>query len=333
MTNNQQILLKQRCDGVPSAADFDIVDAPPPRIRAGAILCETLYLSLDPYLRGRISGRHLSGAIQPGELMTGEAVSRVLESSHPDFVPGDLVAAHTGWQTMSVVDGDAARKLPTDVQPSSLFLGILGMPGLTAYAGLLRLAEPREGDFVVVSAASGAVGSMVGQIAKIRGCTVVGIAGSAEKCAWVTDVAGMDFCVNYKTENLRERLRACCPGGIDIYFDNVGGDMLQAAMEQLATGARVVLCGLMSQYNVDEMPPGPNPAWIIRARATVRGMVVYDHEDLRDAFVRDAAEWFRQGRIRYIEDVTTGLENAPEAFSRLMRGQNHGKAIVRVGEP
>ncbi len=333
MTNNQQILLKQQCEGEPSADAFEIAESPVPEIRDGTLLCETIYLSLDPYLRGRISGRHLSGAIQPGELMAGEAISRVLESSHPDFAPGDLVAAHSGWQAMSIVNGNEARKIPSDVKPASLFLGILGMPGLTAYAGLLRLGEPKEGDVVVVSAASGAVGSMVCQIAKIKGCTVVGIAGSAEKCQWVTDVAGMDHCINYKTEDLRESLKAVCPNGIDIYFDNVGGDMLQAAMEQLAIGARVVLCGLMSQYNVDVMPPGPNPAWIIRARATVRGMVVYDHEDLRKQFIKDAAQWLKDGRLQYIEDVTFGLENAPEAFSRLMRGLNHGKAVVQVGTP
>ena len=333
MNNNQQILLKRRCDGVPSADDFELVEIPTPDLGADMLLCETIYLSLDPYLRGKISGRHLSGAIQPGELMAGEAISRVIESSHSDYAPGDLVAAHSGWQSLSIVAGNDARRIVADVKPASLFLGILGMPGLTAYAGLLRLGEPRSGDVVVVSAASGAVGSMVGQIAKIKGCTVVGIAGSAEKCAWVTDVADMDHCINYKTENVREKLKTYCPNGIDLYFDNVGGDMLQATMEQLAIGARVVLCGLMSQYNTDTMPPGPNPAWIIRARATMRGMVVYDHEDLRDKFVADAAKWLEEGRIRYIEDLTVGLANAPEAFSRLMRGQNHGKAIVQVGTP
>ena len=330
MTNNLQILLRRQCEGEPSVDDFEVVESPLPEMQDDAVRCETLYLSLDPYLRGRISGRHLSGAIQPGELMAGEAISRVLESAHPDFAPGDLVAAHSGWQAMSVLKGDEARKIPTDIKPASLFLGILGMPGLTAYAGLLRLGEPQEGDVVVVSAASGAVGSMVGQIAKIKGCTVVGIAGSAEKCAWVTDVAGMDNCINYKTEDLRASLKAACPTGIDVYFDNVGGDMLQAVMEQLALGARIVLCGLMSQYNVDQMPPGPNPAWIIRARATVRGMVVYDHEDLREQFYKDAAQWLKDGHLHYIEDVTVGLENAPDAFARLMQGKNHGKAIVKA---
>jgi len=333
MTNNQQILLRRKCDGEPTADDFELVEVNAPQSAEGKVLCETIYLSLDPYLRGRISGRHLSGAIQPGELMSGEAVSRVTESRHPDYSPGDLIAAHSGWQSHSVVDGDQARKIDATVDPSSLFLGILGMPGLTAYAGLLRLGQPVAGDVVVVSAASGAVGSMVGQIAKIKGCTVVGVAGSREKCAWVTDVAGMDHCINYKTEDLREGLQRCCPDGIDVYFDNVGGDMLQAVMERLSLGARVVLCGLMSQYNVDEMPPGPNPGWIIKARATVRGMVVYDHEDLREKFVAETAAWLQEGRINYIEDVTVGLKNAPEAFSRLMRGQNHGKAIVQVGTP
>lgn len=333
MTNNQQILLRRQCDGEPSADDFERVEVTLPEPADGEILCETIYLSLDPYLRGKISGRHLSGAVRPGELMAGEAISRVTESRHPDYSPGDLIAAHSGWQTHSVVASDQARKIDASVEPSSLFLGILGMPGLTAYAGLLRLGEPKAGDLVVVSAASGAVGSMVGQIAKIKGCTVVGVAGSAEKCAWVTDVAGMDHCINYKTEDLREGLQRCCPDGVDVYFDNVGGDMLQAVMEQLALGARVVLCGLMAQYNVDGMPPGPNPAWTIRARAIVRGMVVYDHEDLREQFVTEAAAWLKEGRIHYIEDVTDGLENAPDAFSRLMRGQNHGKAIVRIGTP
>ncbi len=330
MTDNTQILLKRQCEGIPSPDDFQCHREPLAEPGPGEMLCETAYLSLDPYLRGKISGRHLSGAILPGQLMAGEAVSRVVSSNDSAFAPGDLIAAHSGWQTHPIVNAADARKLDPSVEPASLYLGILGMPGLTAYAGLLRLGEPGEGDVVVVSAASGAVGSMVGQIAKIKGCTVVGVAGSPDKCAWVTDVAGMDRCINYKTEDLREALKRDCPNGIDVYFDNVGGDMLQAVMEQLAIGARVVLCGLMSQYNTTEMPPGPNPAFIIKARATVRGMVVYDHEDLRGQFVEDASNWLKEGRIRYLEDVTEGIENAPEAFSRLMQGKNHGKAIVKV---
>lgn len=330
MPTNTRVLLRRQCEGLPTPEDFEVTTGDMPVAGDGQLLLETRFLSLDPYLRGKISGRHLSGAIQPGELMAGEAISRVLSSNDPDFAGGDIVAAHTGWQAYSAIDAGDVRRIDPELGPLSTFLGILGMPGLTAYAGLLRLGEPRDGDVVLVSAASGAVGSMVGQIATIKGCRAIGIAGKAEKCAWVKDVAGFENCVSYKTGDLRAGLDAACPDGIDIYFDNVGGDTLQAAMERLRLGARVVLCGLMAQYNTDEMPPGPNPAWVIRARATVRGMVVYDHEDLREQFVSDVSGWLREGRIHYLEDRTDGLENAPAAFSRLMRGDNVGKAIVVV---
>lgn len=331
MPENTRILLKRQSEGVPVADDFETTSAPMPTLDDGELLCETIYLSLDPYLRGKISGRHLSGAIQPGQLMAGEAISRVLESRSPDFAEGDIVAAHTGWQAYSAPTAAEVRRIDPSLGPLSTFLGILGMPGLTAYAGLLRLGKPKADDTVLVSAASGAVGSMVGQIAMIKGCRAIGIAGAPEKCAWVTDIAKFDDCVSYKTGDLREQLDAVSPDGIDLYFDNVGGDTLQAAMERLRLGARVVLCGLMAQYNTTEMPPGPNPAWIIKARATVRGMVVYDHEDLRETFVEDVSGWLADGRIHYLEDRTPGLENAAEAFSSLMRGENVGKAIVEVG--
>lgn len=332
MSSNTRILLRRKCAGIPRADDFEVSAAAVGSPADGEMLCETIYLSLDPYLRGRISGRHLTGAIQSGQLMAGEAISRVVVSHHPDFTKGEYVAAHSGWQSHPVINAADARKIDPVVGPLSTFLGVLGMPGLTAYAGLLRLGEPGQGDTVVVSAASGAVGSMVGQIAKLKGCRAVGIAGAPEKCAWITDVAGFDDAVSYKTGDLREGLDRTCPDGINIYFDNVGGDMLQAAMERLAIGARVVLCGLMAQYNSDDMPPGPNPAFIIRARATVRGMVVYDHEYLREAMVSDVSRWLREGKIHYLEDRTDGLENAGEAFSRLMQGRNVGKAIVVVAE-
>lgn len=332
MTENTQILLKRRCEGVPVAGDFEVTTAETASPADGELLCDTIYLSLDPYLRGRISGRHMSGSVSPGELMPGEAISRVVESRHAEFSSGDIVAAHTGWQAHPVVSAASVRCIDPAVGPLSTFLGILGMPGLTAYAGLLRLGEPKQGDTVLVSAASGAVGSLVGQIAKIKGCRVVGIAGAPEKCSWVTDVAGFDDVVSYKTGDLREGLDRACPDGIDVYFDNVGGDTLQAAMERLSLGARVILCGLMAQYNTDEMPPGPNPAFIIKARATVRGMVVYDHEDLRPEMVEKVSQWLREGKIQYLEDRTTGLANAPEAFSQLMQGNNVGKALVVVGD-
>ena len=330
MTQNTRILLHRQCEGLPRADDFRMDSAPVPEAADGELLCETLFLSLDPYLRGRISGRHPSGAIKPGDLMGGEAISRVLESKCDGFQPGDIIAAHTGWQAYSTVPGEAVRRIDPTIGPLSAFLGILGMPGLTAYAGLLRLGELREGDTVVVSAASGPVGSMVGQIARIKNCRAVGIAGHKHKCAWVTDVAGFDDCVSYRSGDLREGLDRACPEGINLYFDNAGGDTLQAAMERLRIGARVVLCGLMAQYNSDEVPPGPNPGLIIGARATVRGLVVYDHEDLREQMVADVSQWLRDGKVCYLEDRTEGLENAPEAFARLMRGDNAGKAIVVV---
>ena len=309
-----------------------MADMPAEVPAAGELLCETLYLSLDPYLRGRISGRHISGAIHEGELMAGEAISRIIESKSEQFKPGDIIAAHSGWQSRPVISADTARTVNPELGPLSTLLGILGMPGLTAYAGMTRLAGLKEDDTVVVSAASGPVGSMVGQIAGRHGCRVVGIAGSAEKCSWTVDQAGFDHCINYKTEPLRESLRRACPEGIDVYFDNVGGDTLQACMEQLAFGARVILCGLIAQYNTDEMPPGPNPAFIIKARATVRGLVVYDHEDLRPEFEQQVSRWLKQEQLCYREDCVQGLEAAPGLFCRLMRGENFGKAIVKLAE-
>lgn len=332
MTENTTVVLRRRSVGIPGADDFEVRTTPAPVASDGQLLCETIYLSLDPYLRGKISGRHMSGSVEPGEVMAGEAISRVVTSNADGWAAGDIISAHSGWQSHSVVDAGSARRIDPSVGPLSTFLGILGMPGLTAYAGLLRLGEPKQGDTVVVSAASGAVGSLVGQIARLKGCRTVGVAGAPEKCAWVTDAAKFDECISYKTGDLREGLDATCPDGIDVYFDNVGGDMLQAVMERLALGARVILCGLMAQYNSDEMPPGPNPAFTIKARATVRGMVVYDHEDLRAKMVEDVSHWLRDGKIQYLEDRTQGLENAPEAFSRLMHGNNVGKSIVVVNE-
>lgn len=328
--NNTRVLLRRRTGGVPEEQDFELADAAMDSPAAGELLCETLYLSLDPYLRGKISGRHISGAINVGDLMAGEAVSRVVESKSDRFKQGDIVAAHSGWQSRPVVKADAARSLNPELGPLSTLLGILGMPGLTAYAGMTRLAGLKAGDTVVVSAASGPVGSMAGQIARLKGCRVVGIAGSRQKCRWTVDRAGFDDCVNYKAEALRDGLGRACPDGIDVYFDNVGGDTLQACMERLAPGARVILCGLIAQYNTDEMPPGPNPAFTIKARATVRGLVVYDHEDLRPEFEQQVSQWLRQGEISYLEDMVEGLQAAPGLFCRLMRGENFGKAVVKV---
>lgn len=325
----QQIRVRRRPQGLPKADDFMTSVAAVPAPRDGEVLLETLYLSLDPYMRGLLGGRHLT-TIEVGDVMVGEVVARVAESRASDFTPGMLVVAKTGWQTYAVAAGATVRAIPADLDPPSFALGVLGLPGLTAYAGLSRLAELRAGDTVLVSAASGAVGATVVQMAKLKGCRVIGIAGSAEKCAWVREVAGAAGCINYKTEDLRISLRRLCPQGIDVYFDNVGGVVLQAALEQLAVGARVVLCGLIDQYNSAVPPPGPNPGLIIKARATVRGLVVYDHLDLFPAFEEEVGGWLRSGRMTAKEDVTEGFIRTPETFARLMAGGNFGKTLIRV---
>lgn len=327
---NLQIRLKNRPDNLPSVDDFEVFKAEIPVAGEGEVLCRNLFLSLDPYMRGQINGRHISGAILPGSMMRGETVSEVMTSHHPDYKAGDLVAHQGGWQSYSVAK--AAELIPVDgrITPPSLALGVLGMPGLTAYAGMAYLADLKAGDKLVVSAASGAVGSMVGQIAQNMGCQVFGIAGSEEKCHWLTHEAGFSGCINYKEQDLAEGLKQCCPEGIDVYFDNVGGEMLDVVMNQLAIGARVVLCGLMAQYNTDVIPPGPNPATIIKARATVRGLVVYDFFGKRQEFLDKIIPWVDQGKISYKEDVTIGLENAPAAFVRLMSGKNFGKTIIKI---
>lgn len=296
----------------------------------GEALCRIRYLSLDPYMRGQISGRHISGVVNPGDLLMGETIGEVIESKNPDLAVGEMISFRGGWQEYAVTDGSEIQRVDPRIDPSSLALGILGMPGLTAYAGLLHLGEPKKGDTLVVSASSGPVGSMVGQLGRIKGCRVIGIAGSEEKCRWCVEEAGFEACINYKTENLTEALDRHCPDGIDIYFDNVGGDILEAVVWRLALGARVILCGLMAQYNTSEMPSGPNPGAFIRARATVRGLVVYDHQDKKPAMVEDVLSWLQAGDIKYQEDVTEGIENAPRAFARLMSGQNFGKTIVKV---
>lgn len=330
MHHNIQIKLAETPTGTPEPKHFDVHKETMPDIKDGEFLSKTLYLSLDPYMRGQIAGRHISGSVNPGDILRGEAICEVVNSKHPEFAIGDIVSYFAGWQQFSVSDGQQVSKIDPRISPPSLALGILGMPGLTAYAGLIDLGEPKEGDVLVVSSATGGVGSMVGQIGKVKGCRVVGIAGSAEKCKWAVENAGFDVCLNYREEDLPSALDKSCPDGVDIYFDNVGGNILETVMERLSLSARVVLCGLMAQYNLEERLPGTNPSNIIRSRATVRGMVVYDHFHKQKDFVEDVLNWLDDGLITYREDVTEGIENAPESFCRLMKGQNFGKTIIKV---
>lgn len=326
-TPNQAVVVARRPDGVPVPEDFAVQAIAEPD--GDGVLCHVCVLSLDPYLRGRLSGRHISGPLNIGDVMESECVLQVAEDAQ-GFKAGELVRGFAPWQERAVVPASALTRLPEGIDPPSLALGVLGMPGLTAYAGVRRLLEPKAGETLFVSAAAGPVGATVAQLCKAAGARTVGIASSDDKCAWMTGSAGYDVAINYRAQDLREALDAACPNGIDLYFDNVGGDVLQAAMERLAVGARVALCGLMEQYNTDNPPPGPNPALTIKARATVRGLVVYDHEDLREEMQTTLWNMIRAGTLAYREDATDGLAQAPEAFCRLMAGRNFGKTIVRT---
>ena len=330
---NRQIVLRSRPVGMPRPADFDLVESPIPAPKDGEILSRTIYLSLDPYMRGRISGaRSYAQSVEPGQVIVGGTVGLVLESKHPGLAKGDIVLGHDGWQSHAVAKGAAVRKLDPRQAPVSTALGVLGMPGMTAYVGLLDIGQPRPGETVVVSAASGAVGSAVGQIARIKGARAVGIAGSQDKCDYVVRELGFDACVSYKKGDLLASLKEACPNGIDVYFENVGGDVLRAVMHLLNMNARIPLCGLISEYNATETVPGPNLRPLLFNRVLVKGFIVSDHLARMGEFLKDCGGWVREGRLKYREDVVTGLDRAPEAFIGLLQGKNFGKLLVRVGE-
>jgi NADPH-dependent curcumin reductase CurA len=330
---NRQIVLRSRPVGMPKPSDFDLVESPRPTPKDGEVLTRTIYLSLDPYMRGRISGaRSYAQSVEPGQVIVGGTVGEVLESRHPAVARGDLVLGYDGWQSHAVSKGGALRKLDPKQAPISTALGVLGMPGMTAYVGLLDIGRPKPGETVVVSAASGAVGSAVGQIAKIKGARAVGIAGSPDKCDYVVRALGFDACVNYKTGDLPAALKAACPSGIDVYFENVGGDVLRAVMTLLNQNARIPLCGLISQYNATEPTPGPDLRAFLFNRVLLKGFIVSDHLDRMGDFLAECGGWLREGRLKHREDIVEGLEKAPEAFIGLLQGKNFGKLLVRVGE-
>jgi NADPH-dependent curcumin reductase CurA len=330
---NRQIVLRSRPVGMPKPADFDLVESPVPAPKDGEILSRTIYLSLDPYMRGRIGGaRSYAQSVEPGQVIVGGTVGLVLESKHPGLGEGDIVLGQDGWQSHAVAKGTAVRKLDPKQAPVSTALGVLGMPGMTAYVGLLDIGQPRPGETVVVSAAAGAVGSAVGQIARIKGARAVGIAGSEDKCDYVVRELGFDACVNYKKGDPLASLTAACPSGIDVYFENVGGDVLRAVMQLLNMNARIPLCGLISEYNATEAVPGPNLRPLLFNRALVKGFIVSDHMARLPDFLKDCGGWLREGRLKHREDIVVGLEKAPEAFIGLLQGKNFGKLLVRVGE-
>jgi NADPH-dependent curcumin reductase CurA len=330
-TVNRQVRLRRRPVGAPTPEDFEIIDAPMPVGQEGEVLRRTIYLSLDPYMRGRMSDApSYAPPVALGGLMVGGTVSEVIASTHPAFAKGDFVVGMDGWQQYASSVGAGLRKLDPHLAPISTALGVLGMPGLTAFVGLIDIGQVKSGETVVVSAASGAVGSVVGQIARLKGARAVGLAGSQEKCHYLVQELGFHAAVNHRGGDLRQALRAACPSGIDVYFENAGGAILDAVLRIINRGARIPLCGLISQYNVSPLPPGPNLMPLLVNRARIQGFLVTDHGDRVDAFLRECGGRVRSGELRYREDIVSGLDRAPEAFIGLLEGRNFGKLLVRV---
>ena len=328
---NRQILLKSRPDGAPSLDNFELVRREVLEPGDGEVLMRTRYLSLDPYMRGRMSAaKSYAKPVEVGEPMAGGTVGEIVASRNAKFAVGDVVLGYGGWQDYALSRGVGVRKLDPAAAPITTALGVLGMPGMTAYAGLLEIGRPKAGETVAVAAASGAVGSVVGQIAKITGCRAVGIAGGPDKCRYVVDELGFDVCVDHRAPDFAHQLEAACPAGIDVYFENVGGAVQQAVWPLLNDFARIPVCGLIAQYSAATPMPGPDMSSVLRKRLTLRGFIVTDFAAKQDDFLRDASDWVRNGRLKYREDVVEGLENAPTAFLGLLQGKNFGKLLVKV---
>ncbi len=330
---SREIRLKQRPVGVPTASDFELTEVSVPGPGDGEILVRNRVMSVDPYMRGRMIDR--KSYVPPfavGAVLQGGAVGEVVESGKDGFEPGDHVLSMNGWREWFVSDGRGLQKLDASAAPLSAYLGVLGMPGLTAHFGLLEVGQPAAGETVFVSGAAGAVGSAVCQIAKLQGCRVVGTAGSDDKVAWLEQQAGVDVALNYRTvEDLRGALSQACPDGIDVYFDNVGGDHLEAALSMMSDFGRIVACGSISTYNATEPPPGPrNLFFVVIKRLRWQGFIVSDHYDRYPDFVQEMGGWIAEGKIRWEETAFEGLERAPQAFLGLFTGGNLGKMVVRL---
>jgi NADPH-dependent curcumin reductase CurA len=336
-TKNRRIVLAARPKGEPKDSDFRLEELDIPAPGEGQVLLRNLYLSLDPYMRGRMNaGPSYAAPVELNGVMQAATVGQVVESKSPSLSPGDVVSSYAGWQEWAVEPADMVRKLDPAAAPVSTALGVLGMPGMTAYTGLLNIGQPKEGETVVVAAAAGAVGSAVGQIARIKGCRAVGIAGGSEKCAYVRNELGFDACVDRRSETFPDELKAACPKGVDVYFENVGGAVLKAVAPLFNNFARMPVCGLIAHYNATALPDGPDWSPVLlglalRKRLTIRGFLVFDFEPQREEFYREMSAWFRAGRIKHREDVVDGIENAVNAFQGLLCGRNFGKLLVRLG--
>ncbi|MGH6876778.1 MAG: NADP-dependent oxidoreductase [Rhizomicrobium sp.] len=334
MPKNREIHLKRRPNGFPSPADFDLVETTVPDPGPGQILVHNLFMSVDPYMRGRMTDRKsYVPPFQIGEVLSGGAVGKVVASNgNARFAEGDYVSNFSGWREWFVTNGGDCQKIDPAMAPVQAYLGSFGMPGLTAYAGLLRIGDLKDGERVFVSAASGAVGAVVCQIAKNKGCTVVGSAGSDEKCEWLVREAHVDSAINYKScGTLDGAVRNALPDGIDVYFENVGGAHLDAALANMRMSGRIAVCGMIAQYNDTSLPPGPaNIVAVIPLRLTIRGFIVTDHIDMTPDFLRDMSAWTKAGKMKWRETIVDGIERAPEAFIGLFKGENFGKMLVRL---
>ena len=331
---NRQWTLASRPEGYPAAENFALVESPIKDPGPGEVLVQTLWQSLDPYMRGRMAAaRSYTAPVDIGGVMQGTVVGRVVESRAAGFKTSDIVEARIGWQEYGVTRADEARKVDPSLAPVSTALGVLGMPGLTAYFGLLDVGQARPGDVVVVSAASGAVGAVVGQIALLMGCRVIGTAGTDEKVAYVVEELGFDAGINYETEDVDVALRSACPDGVDVYFDNVGGDVTDVVLSQIRYKARVVICGQISQYNLAEPDYGPRTLrYLLTNQARMEGFLVFSYADRYEEARARLAGWVKDGAIKYREDVIEGFENAPQAFIGMMHGANFGKLLIKVAD-
>jgi leukotriene B4 12-hydroxydehydrogenase/15-oxo-prostaglandin 13-reductase len=330
---NRAFVLASRPVGLPKESDFKIAEKPIPELQDGEVLVRALYLSVDPYMRGRISGmKSYAAPVEIGGTIVGGGVAEVVESKNPDYAAGDIVDIYMGWQEYAISNGRGLRKLDPSIAPVSTALGVLGMTGLTAYFGLLDVCDPKPGQTVVVSGAAGAVGSVVGQIAKLKGCHTVGIAGGDDKVEYILSECGFDAAFNYKTTaNYAAKLKELCPKGIDVYFDNVGGPLTDAVFTMLNVGARISICGQISQYNNTQVEMGPRLLGaLIVARAKVQGFLVSDYAARFGPGLAEMGKWVHEGKIKYREDIVEGFENLPRAFIGLLQGENIGKRLVKV---
>lgn len=337
-TINRRVVLASRPQGAPTVDNFRLEHVSIPEPGEGEVLLRSVYLSLDPYMRGRMSDAPSYAApVEVNAVMGAGTVSQVAKSHHPDYAVGDWVLAKGGWQDYAISDGEGLTRLGDKPDHPSYALGILGMPGFTAYVGLLDIGQPKPGETLVVAACTGPVGATVGQIGKIKGCRVVGVAGGAEKCRYAIEELGFDACIDHNADDFAEQLAKACPKGIDIYYENVGGKVFDAVLPLLNTWARIPVCGLISFYNMTGLPEGPDRMallmrTVLTKRLKIQGFIIFDHYAERyDEFARAMTAWLAVGQVKYREDLVDGLENAPQAFIGLLQGKNFGKLVVRVG--